>query len=132
MKRRPAGPRRERAARARAAVCLAGPDCPEETVRLVIGPGGKEQRVNRAVVRSALAENKRPETVDQDRLAVDVLERTDTLVRPGRLRLIRVDLAVTEVADEQIPAEGPEPGGSHRHAPGCVELAAVGDPLQED
>ena len=82
-----------------------GPDRPEETVLLFRWAGGEEQRVGRAVCGRALAEFERPEAVDQDRPVVRGPQSADALVAPVALRLVGVDLAVTEVADKQIAGE---------------------------
>jgi len=46
--------------------------------------------------------------VDHDPLLVLSLEEVDELEGPVGLHLIRKDLAVAEIADEQIAAERPE------------------------
>ena len=95
---------------------------------LLVRAGGEEQRVGRPVVReAALAELERPQAVDQDRLVIGTPERTDTLVAPVRLRLVGVDLAVAEVADEEIAAEGAEVRRSPSQAPRRVQLATGRD-----
>ncbi len=46
-------------------------------------------------------------------------------------RVVGVDAAVAEVADEDVAAEGAEGGRRERHRPGRVELAAADEPLQQ-
>ena len=77
-------------------------------MRLSEGAGREEESIRRPVRGSAAAEFKRPEAVDHDPLVVFHLEEVDELKGPVGLHLICKDLAVAEIADEQIAAERPE------------------------
>src|SRR6058998_3628245 len=76
-------------------------DRAEEAVVLVVRAGGEEQRVHRTVRRRAVAELQRPQPVDRQRLPVGRAQLAAVLELPVRQLLVRVDLAVAEVPDEQ-------------------------------
>jgi hypothetical protein len=81
-------------------------------MRLFVGASSEEQGIRRptGVVGVATAEGNPPEAVDHDPLLVLSLEEVDELEGPVGLHLIGKDLAVAEIADEQISAERPEIG----------------------
>src|SRR5262249_41269255 len=56
------------------------------------------------------------------------LQRAEKLAGRG---IVDVDVAVAEVADEQIVAEVSEVGSRLHHAPGSIELALADQPLLE-
>src|SRR5437870_2011644 len=86
---------------------LRGVDRAEEAVGLVIRAGGEEQPAARSggVV---VPELERPQAVDRDRPAVAAAQLAAVLELPVRQLGIGVDLAVAEVADEEIAAEATE------------------------
>src|SRR6266487_2404109 len=106
---------------------LRGSDRAEESVLLVVRARGEEQRVRRAVGRRAVSELQGPESVDCKPVSVGRAERTGQLEGPVRLFLVRVDVAVPEVSDEQVAAEEAEARRGHRNAPRRVQLAALRD-----
>src|SRR5205814_1083499 len=69
----------------------------EEAVALVVGAGGEEQRVRRAVVGGAVAELQRPQAVDGKRAVIGAAQSVLALVAAvGRLG-VGVDAPVAEV-----------------------------------
>src|SRR4051794_21369055 len=90
-------------------VSLTGRDLPEQPRALVVRPCREEQRVGGAVIRQrASPEFECPQPVDRQHLVVVRAQLTDEIPAAVELRLIRADLAVAEVADEQVAAEGAE------------------------
>src|SRR5205085_11968046 len=87
--------------------------------------GSEEQRVRRPVRGCAVAELQRPEAVDRKGLPVrrPQLAAVDELA--ARQLLVRVDLSVAEVADEQIPAEAAEVRRRPREPPRRVQLTVL-------
>jgi hypothetical protein len=58
--------------------------------------------------------------------------RPEPASRSDGLRLVGADLPITEVADQQVAAEGAEPGRRcHRNAPRRVQLTVLGDPADQ-
>src|SRR5437588_11640807 len=106
-------------------------DGTEEPVRLVVRSSREEERVGWSVVGRAVAELQCPEPVDDQRLTVRCAQLPAVLEVPVRQLRIRIDVAVAEVANQQIAAEAAEVGGRQRHAPGCVELAVLGHPAHQ-
>src|SRR5437867_69153 len=98
---------------------------------LVIGAGGEEDRVRWPVVGGAVAELQRPEPVDHERPAVPGAELAGVGVGATGARLLGVDRAVAEFADQQVAAEATEVAGSAGDAPPRVQLAAAGDPRKQ-
>src|SRR5262245_20560005 len=93
---------------------LEGARCEEESIRRTIG-----------VVGRAMAEGKRPQTVDRDRWSVGGVQGAAglELALAGELCWVEgVDATVAEIADEQMIAEAPEVGGRERQPPWRVEL----------
>src|SRR6266513_2507904 len=98
-------------------------DRAEQAVRLVVWPGGEEQRV-RWPCASAVAEAKRPQALDLQRRAASTVQHAAALVLAVAKRIVRivgVDAAVAEVADEQIVAEGTEVSRRKRQSPRRIE-----------
>src|SRR5207248_7121366 len=81
-----------------------GGDLAEEPVGLVVRAGGEVQRL-RVAVRAGVAELERPQPVDCDLVAVLVAEGAVLLEVAVRLLRERVDLAVAEVADQEVAAQ---------------------------
>src|SRR6266545_8116450 len=97
-----------------------GLDRAEQAVCFVVDAGGEQQRG--AVAGDAVAEAQRPQALDLDRAAVLVPQPSEE--RAG-LRVVGVDAAVAEVADQQRAAEATEPRRGQRQAPGGVQLAPL-------
>ena len=89
----------------------------QQAVFLVGNTGGEHERL--FVAEGGVPELQRPKAFDLDRVAVGVHELA--FFCAGR-RVIRVDHAVAEVADEQIAAEGPEARGRDHKAPRRVQF----------
>src|SRR5438132_1187243 len=81
--------------------------------------GGEEEGVPSASI-LAVAERQAPEPGDLDCLVVCVCEGAEEF---PRVRIEGVDLAVAEVANQQVVAEFAKARRSHRQAPGRVELS---------
>src|SRR5207302_9333618 len=100
------------------------------SVRSVVRPGcGVMGR--RGTGSAVVAEPDAPEAVDRDRPSGRVAEATRACPRSIGLLRVGVDLAVAEVADQQIAAEGTEVRRRACDAPGCVELAVRRDPCDQ-
>src|SRR5207244_8960925 len=107
-------------------------DRPEEAVALAGGAGGEEERVGGAVVgEGSLAELERPQTVDRQHAPSLRAQLPTRLELPGRLPLEGRDLAVAEVADEEIAAEAAEARRSEREAPRRVQLPVGRHPAEQ-
>src|SRR2546427_7480136 len=102
-----------------------GGNCAEESVRLAVRTGREEQRVDRTVVHRPMPELQRPEPVDDELASVGRPKRSDELERPVGQLLVRVHVAVSEVAHEQVAAEPSETRGGEREAPRCIQLPAL-------
>ena len=105
-----------------------GVDAAVETVLLVFDTGGEEERVGRLVLH-AVAERDAPQSFDDYVLVVARAQSSEVCTDE---RVEGVDLAVTEVADEQQVAEAAEARGRERHAPRRVEGAVRDQALQEE
>src|SRR5262244_2993908 len=92
-------------------------DGSEETVGLIIEPGGEEQGV-RVARRKSIPECQAPQAVDRDRIGISGLELTEE--PPGK-SIEGVDATVAEITDQQGIAERAEIGGSQSQAPGRVK-----------
>src|SRR3954468_7482782 len=100
-------------------VVVARLDLSEQAVVLGVQTSGAQQRPR--VTRHAVAEAQAPQTV--------VLNRHSVLPPQGpkeaaRERVVRVDRAVAEIADEQRVAELSKAAGRYRQAPWGVERSA--------
>src|SRR4029079_11752209 len=97
----------------------------------VVGPGGEEECRRRAVVRGVVPKLERPQAVDRQH----PVTRPQLAVRlPAAFRILaeRRDLAVPEVADQQVAAEAAEALGRRLcDAPRCVQLAMLTDPGEQ-
>src|SRR5256886_7076793 len=102
-----------------------GGNCAEESVRLAVRTGREEQRVDWTVVHRPMPELQRPEPVDDELASVGRPKRPDELERPVGQLLVRVHVAVAEVAHEQVAAEPSETRGGEREAPRCIQLAVL-------
>src|SRR5262249_19170396 len=105
-------------------------DASENALRLVSRSGGEVEGVRRPRS-SAVAEGEPPQPVELDRLTVTAPKRAAELPMAIRAMLVRVDLPVPEVPDQQIAAGGGEVGGSERQAPGRIEGALGRDASEE-
>ena len=101
-------------------------DLSEQAVSFPIGAGGEDQLVGLGGV--PVAELQAPEAVDDDWPAVRPSQLTQ--VR-ARCRSGDVDVAVPEVADQQIPAELAESGRRLSETPWRVERA-TGDKTADE
>ena len=106
-------------------------DPPEQPVRLIVRAGGEEQRVGRSVVHEHHARTGAPTDRRSGSTCDSLPSGSDALVRPVGLRGVGVDLAVTEVSDEEIAAEPAEVARGERQAPRGIELPAGCDPAQK-
>src|SRR6266566_4757979 len=106
---------------------FAGDQRSEQPVGLVVQAGGEEQRV-RARTRCRRGKAQSPESVDRDRAAAGT---TELALELAAHRVVGVDPAVAEVADEDVAAEGAEGRGRERHRPGRVELASADETLEQ-
>src|SRR5450432_3939625 len=98
-------------------------DRAEEAVALVVGPGAEEHGT--AVAGHAVPDLERPQAVDRDRLAGGITNDAEVAaVRP----VVRVDVSVAEVANEQRAAELTEPRRCDGHAPRRIERATGDEP----
>src|SRR3984893_14908746 len=106
-------------------------DLAEEAVLLLSDTGCEVQRVRwceRSAASASIAEPDSPETIDMDRGARLVPKGSDEAPRP---RAVGVDTSVTEVADKQRPAEGPEVIGRQGQTPGRVQRPMLDQPAQQ-
>src|SRR5207253_10073990 len=102
-----------------AGVVLGGADqAPDQSMLFIADAGGEEEGVPSASI-LAVAERQAPEPGDLDCLVVCVCEGAEEF---PRVRIEGVDLAVAEVANQQVVAEFAKARRSHRQAPGRVEL----------
>src|SRR5262249_56843756 len=86
----------------------------EQAVRLVLDAGREEERP-RAAGGGAVAERQPPQVVDDDGVALGVGE----LAAAGAgLGVARADVAVAEVADQEVVAERAGAGGGREQPPG--------------
>jgi hypothetical protein len=81
--------------------------------------GGEVQRV-RGAGGAAIAELQPPQVRDGDRLAVGVFQLAD---ETAAVRIEGVDVAIAEIADQQIVAERAKVRGGDRYCPWIIELA---------
>src|SRR5690348_2774667 len=93
----------------------------------MVEPGGEEQRV-RAGAGCRRSEAQSPEPVDCDRAAARAAELTLELA--GH-RVVGIDAAVSEVADQNVAAERAERGRRERHCPRRVKPAPADEPLEQ-
>src|SRR5947209_5289327 len=93
----------------------------------MVEPGGEEQRV-RACAGCRRSEAEPPEPVDCDWAAAGTAELA---LERAACRVVGVDVAVAEVADEDVAAEGAEGRRRERDRPGRVEPAAADEPLEQ-
>src|SRR5262249_2716616 len=93
------------------------------------GRGGGEVQRGGVPRRGAVAELQRPQAGDGDGAAVGAFELAgEGVVVPG---VVGVDVAVAEVADEQVAGERAEAGRGQGDAPGRVEHPARGHALEQ-
>ena len=100
----------------------------EHAARFVVRAGGEIKRRLRPST-DAVPEPDGPQPIDDDWVSVGFLHR----VRGGggaRQWIERMDLAVTEIPDQQLVAHVTEASWRERQAPGRVERAARGEALQ--
>src|SRR5215467_2457167 len=105
-------------------------DRAEEPVGLVVEAGGEVQGV-RVAVRAGVAELERPETVDSELAVLRGVECAAMREVAVLQLLVRVDLPVAEVADQQIAAEAAERRRGQREPPRGIELPVLGDAAEE-
>src|SRR6516162_1389405 len=98
---------------------------PEEAVLLIVRTGGEIEGVRAGC--APAAQGQLPQPVDLQRLAVGAVEFIDKLTA----RVEHVDLAVPEIADEDLAAEPAEGKGGTRHAPRRIEWPAAGEAPQQ-
>src|SRR2546426_12629933 len=91
----------------------------EEPVRLTVRAGREEQRVDRAVVDRPVTELQRPEPVDRELASFGRPKRADELERPAGHLLVRVHVAVAEVAHEQVATESSKLAGASARPQGA-------------
>src|SRR5262249_52771481 len=113
-----------------AAALPARRDASEDAVRPVARARGEVQR-GRRTGKAAVAEREPPEAVDPDRPAAGEPEGTVRLPVSVGLPLVRVDLPVAEVADQQVAADAAEHRRRHRHAPRRIERALAGHAAEQ-
>src|SRR5947209_4367602 len=101
-------------------------DLPEQSVALVADAGGEHQ--GRGAGEDAVAEPQTPEAVDVNRVAVDVVQ---VPLERARVRVVRVDGPIAEVAHEEVARERAKRGRSHRHPPRGVERPGLDETLQQ-
>ena len=102
-------------------------DAPVTAIGLVIGAGGKEQRVVWLIL-GIVAERDAPQARCGNRRAARITDRPDECTGRG---VIAIDLAVAEVAYQQRVAERAEIGGSECQAPGRIERTGSDQLLDE-
>src|SRR5262245_53358396 len=103
----------------------------ERTVCLTVR-AGREAQLIRGSRSGVVTEGDAPEAVDHDRLLPGVAQnagRGESQEIVGHVE--RDDLAVPEVADQELAARRAEPRGRNREPPGRVELAARADAGEE-
>src|SRR5260370_27523728 len=93
-------------------------DLSEQPVGLAVGPGGEDQFAGFGGV--PVAEPEGPQAVDDDRVAARPAQLAQMGAGAG---VVGVDVPVTEVADQQRPAESAEAGRCQGESPWRVELA---------
>src|SRR6478672_13941844 len=98
------------------------PNDSQQPIRLIIDAGAEQQVV--AATGHAVAEAQAPEAVDGDRTAVGPAQVAQP---PAGLEVVRVDAAVTEVADQQRTAEAAEVRRCPHQTPGRVQRAVAGE-----
>src|SRR6266540_6631560 len=86
--------------------------------------GSQTNRQFAVTTAAAVAEHDRPQPVDGDRLPVRIAHLVNKFTGRG---IERVDVAVTEIADQEVAVELTEPGRSECHAPRGIELAVLGE-----
>src|SRR3954451_12610512 len=106
-------------------------DRAEEPVGLVVRAGGEVEGL-RVAVRAGIAELERPKPVDRELLAVLAAEGAVLLEGAVRLLRERVDLAVPEVADQEIATGVAPPWRRKCEPPGSIERTTRGDALEEN
>ena len=94
-------------------------------MRFVVGTRGKIERVRVAAL-PAVAERDAPEAIDHDRFAALIFELTNVL---SACEIVRVQLAVAEVADDERIAERTEVFRRMCESPGCLEVIAFNQSL---
>src|SRR2546421_5649379 len=88
----------------------------------------REEQCVRSSTRRRGGKAQSPQAVNSDRAAARPAELALELA--GR-RVIGVDPAVAEVADQDVAAEGAEGRRRQGHRPGRVELSAADKPLEQ-
>ena len=104
-------------------------DRAEQAVRLIVRPGGEEQRVHRPCA-SAVAEAKRPKALDLQGRPAGTVQHAEVLILAVVKyirRIVGVNAAVAEVADEQVVAEGTEVSRRQRQPPRRVSVPSRRD-----
>src|SRR5882724_9291703 len=102
-------------------------DFAEETVTLVLNACGEEELVG-VSRHKAIAEGQSPKAVNGDGIVLTTAKLT---VERMALELEASDVTVSKIAHEQVAGELSEVIRSQRQAPGRVERAARGKPLEE-
>src|SRR5215470_3878317 len=106
----------------------------EQPVRLVVRSGGKEQRRLGSRV-GIVTEGQSPQAVDLQWPPIRAVQHAAALVLAVAQRIRRVvsvNAAVAEVADQQVVAELAETSRRYRQSPWGVERPARGDPADQD
>src|SRR2546430_17729104 len=88
----------------------------------------REEQCVRSSTRRRGGKAQSPQAVNSDRAAARAAELALELA--GR-RVIGIDPAVAEVADQDVAAEGPEGRRGKRHRPRGVELSSADEPLEQ-
>src|SRR5438105_3667419 len=97
-------------------------------MRLVVWTGREEQGIGRTG-HETIAKLDAPQAIDHDGTVRGIPQRPDEM--PG-IQVICIDAAVAKIANQQVIAELAKVRRRQGQAPGGVELAARGQPLQED
>src|SRR3569833_2350289 len=90
-------------------------------------PGREEQTVCR-LAHQTVAEAQPPRTVELQYLTIGFAQLSQERARRG---VERINSATAEVADEQAIAESPKVSRRKRNPPGCIQIAASGDPADQ-
>src|SRR5437016_6059239 len=94
---------------------------------LVTDAGGEIYGM-RMAVRTVIAGDQRPQIVDLDRMAGAGAEHADQL---ASVRVEGVDMAIAEIADQEIAGEAPEALRRDRQPPGRIQHVMRGEALDE-
>src|SRR6516162_2655957 len=100
-------------------------DRAEKAVSLAVGAGREVKRVGARVLPAA--EGQGPQSVDGDRLPLEVAHRTEKI----SVRVERIDPSVAEIPDENVAAESSESIGCARNAPRRIQRPTGSEALEQ-